>query len=71
MMKKGRKTAQFSTLIKRTTNNAGEKVEETLDEQGAIEKEVCTFYEDLYKYRGVEHTKEMILNKIGVDVRTI
>ena len=71
MMKKGKRTAQFTTLIRTTTNNAGEKDEEILDEQGAIEKEVCKFYKGLYKYRKVEYTKEEILNEVGTDVRKI
>ena len=71
MMKKGKKTAQFSTLIRTRSNDAGEKLEEILDKKGAVEKEVCKFYKGLYKYREVEHAKEEILNEIGADLRTI
>ena len=71
MMKKRNITDQFSTLIHMITNDAGEKAEEILDEQGAIEKEYCKFYKELYKYREVEHTKEETLNEIGEEVRKI
>ena len=49
----------------------GEITEEVLDKQEDIEDEVCRFYEGLYAYRAVEHTKEEILDGIGKDVKTI
>ena len=47
MTKKIKKTAQFCSLVKTTVNDGGEKFDETLEEQGAIEDEICKYYDDL------------------------
>ena len=57
-MRKRRKTAQFSSLIRTIINENGEEAEEVLDKQADIEDEVHKYYETLYKYREVEHTEE-------------
>ena len=43
MNKKRRKTAQFTTLIRKTVDEQGNEVEETLTEQSRIEEEVHNF----------------------------
>ena len=71
MMKKRKKIARFCTWVKTTIDEDGEEMEENLEEQSAIEEEVCEYYKKIYTYKMVEHTKEEILEWIGNDMKII
>ena len=71
MNKKRRKTAQFTTLVRKVVDKQGNEMEETLTEQSRIEGEVHDYYKDLYKHCEVEHTYDKIIEQIGYDVKRV
>ena len=58
MMKKRKKTAHFSSLLRTIVDEEGKEREETLEKQSDKKDEVCAYYEKLYKGRELLSTQE-------------